>query len=168
MAAQVAIRIGRILLAAVPFAEKAAHVSYQTPTHELTQYRKADKRCDIQAKDKEPKDPPSNVTDKYRWLQCTVRNATDFPILAQSTYWSSGRYEGNPGRVDAFEIGTFSACNGDNTVMTGVSGGQSYKIEVDETHSFEFSIVSLTSADSSWGDAQPRSKDVSFSACTDM
>jgi hypothetical protein len=44
--------------------------------------------------------------------------------------------------VDAFEIGTFTACNGDNTFMTGVSGGQTYRIEIDEQHSFVFSIVS--------------------------
>jgi len=66
---------------------------------------------------------------------------TDFPILAVKSYFDSGRYEDNPGRVEPFEIGVFTCCEGDNTFMTGVSGGQAYKIDIDEHHSFTFSIV---------------------------
>ncbi|KAH6909870.1 hypothetical protein BKA70DRAFT_1101952, partial [Coprinopsis sp. MPI-PUGE-AT-0042] len=91
-------------------------------------------------KDKSVPEPSKETTDKARWLQCTIRNATDFPILAEKAHFDSGRYNDNPGRVDAFEVGTFTACNGDNTFMTGVSGGQTYKIAIDEHHSFVFSI----------------------------
>ncbi|KAI9816331.1 MAG: hypothetical protein M1826_001866 [Phylliscum demangeonii] len=85
-------------------------------------------------------DAGEQVKEKSRWLQGTVRNASDFPILAQRSHFDSGRYEDGPSRIDAFELATFSACNGDNTFMTGVSGGQSFKIEIDEQHAFAFSI----------------------------
>lgn len=80
--------------------------------------------------------------DKSRWLQCGIKNQTEFNISTTSSHFDSGRYEDHPGVVQAFELATFTACNGDNTFMTGVSGGQAYRITIDQNTDFQFSIVS--------------------------
>jgi hypothetical protein len=84
-----------------------------------------------------------SLKEKDRWLQCTIRNTTEFSILSIASSFDSGRYEDHPGFVDAFSLGVFTCCEGDGTFMTGVSGGQSYQIDIDGQHSFQFSIVCL-------------------------
>ncbi|KAK5746740.1 hypothetical protein LTS12_022637 [Elasticomyces elasticus] len=118
MAANALIMVGRILLAAAPYAAKA-----------------------LSTKEK-PTPPVSEQisNDKSRWLQGTLRNATDFPIVAIKSYFDSGRYDQSPARVDSFDTEAFTCCEGDNTFMTGVSGGQTYQIDLDEDNSFAFSI----------------------------
>ncbi|GAB1525670.1 hypothetical protein RhiTH_008833 [Rhizoctonia solani] len=83
---------------------------------------------------------PDSVKEKYRWLQGVVRNATDFNVIVLKGTMNSGKYAQAPDPVDSFDIGAFTGVNGDNTVLTGISGGQAYKIEFDENNTFEFSI----------------------------
>lgn len=87
--------------------------------------------------------PPSGLTDKHRWIQCTVKNQTQFDIVLNGTYFDSGKYWDAPGNIPPFAQMAFSCCNGDNTILTGVSGGNQFQVMVDENTPYKFSLVSL-------------------------
>ncbi|KAF3933740.1 hypothetical protein ABW19_dt0206325 [Dactylella cylindrospora] len=90
--------------------------------------------------DKKTPDAGSSLKEKTRWIQCTVKNATQFNILLEGNYFGSGRYEQAPASIDPFTQMTFSCCNGDNTIMTGVSGGTSFRVTLDDNVSYPFAI----------------------------
>ena len=46
--------------------------------------------------------PPKDLTSKHRWLQCTVKNETQFDVLLLDTYFDSGRYWTSPGGFGSF------------------------------------------------------------------
>ncbi|KAF8342222.1 uncharacterized protein EI90DRAFT_3011737 [Cantharellus anzutake] len=84
-----------------------------------------------------PAEPKASLkNNKDRWLVCTVENKTDFPILTMASFFSSGRYDDPPKRIDPFSVMTFTCCEGDNTVMQGVTGGHSFYINVDHNNHF--------------------------------
>lgn len=86
-------------------------------------------------------DVPNSLKDKTRWLQGIIRNSTDFQVRYGTSYLDSGRYDQFPSdTVDAFSLSTFTGCNGDGTVFTGFSGGASYRIDIDQKHSFSFCL----------------------------
>jgi hypothetical protein len=90
-----------------------------------------------------PTPPPADaLREKTRWLQCTLKNQTQFNILLLNTYFDSGRYWDAPGGARTFTQDVFSVCNGDNSVFTGVSGGTAYRIALDNNTQFDFAIVS--------------------------
>ncbi|KAG8950271.1 hypothetical protein FRC04_007905 [Tulasnella sp. 424] len=74
--------------------------------------------------------------NKNRWLVCTVKNMTDFPILSMANYMDSGRYDDSPQRVEPFEIMTFTCCE----KMWGVSGGHSFCINLDSGNQLFFAL----------------------------
>ncbi|RPB20558.1 hypothetical protein L211DRAFT_852270 [Terfezia boudieri ATCC MYA-4762] len=84
--------------------------------------------------------PAREVQEKHRWMQCTIKNETQFQIVYEATHFDSGRFWDAPGGADSFKQMSFSVCNGDNTILTGVSGGSTLKLHLDETHSFVFAI----------------------------
>ncbi|RYP08479.1 hypothetical protein DL765_008773 [Monosporascus sp. GIB2] len=84
--------------------------------------------------------PPSGLQEKKRWLQCIVQNQTQFALLLQETYHDSGRFYRAPGSVASFHQMSFSVCSRDNSVGTGVSGGASFRMDLDNSHSFHFAI----------------------------
>ncbi|PQE29507.1 hypothetical protein CJF32_00003258 [Rutstroemia sp. NJR-2017a WRK4] len=83
---------------------------------------------------------PTGLQEKKRWLQCTLKNQTQFSLLLQQTYHDSGRFYSAPGSVASFHQMTFSVCSRDNSVGTGVSGGASFRADLDHHHSFHFAI----------------------------
>ncbi|KAJ9115363.1 hypothetical protein QFC24_006978 [Naganishia onofrii] len=85
-----------------------------------------------------PKDSLKN--DKNRWLVCTVKNMTDFPVLVMAHYSNSGRYDDPPERIEPFSTMTFTCCEKDNSFMTGATGGQAFYINVDHGHQFYFGV----------------------------
>jgi hypothetical protein len=89
-------------------------------------------------------EPPEDIKDKSRWLQCTVKNETQFDILLIDTYFDSGRYWTAPGSFDPFAQLVFSCCNGDGD---GVSGGTAFRLSLDGKHYYDVSIVSTILAD---------------------
>ncbi|KAF8598927.1 hypothetical protein BDV93DRAFT_560828 [Ceratobasidium sp. AG-I] len=94
-----------------------------------------------QAQARQPPSVPGSLKKKYRWLQGIVRNPTEFEVIVGESYFNSGRFDkALPSSLGSFKLGTFTACNGDNTFFTGVSGGLTYKINLDENNSFDFSI----------------------------
>ncbi|TFK23484.1 hypothetical protein FA15DRAFT_745098, partial [Coprinopsis marcescibilis] len=82
-----------------------------------------------------------SLKEKTRWIQGIIRNATDFQIRYVKSYLDSGRYDQFPSpTVNPFSTSTFTGCNGDNSALTGISGGATYRIDIDEKHSYYFSI----------------------------
>ncbi|GJE99082.1 hypothetical protein PsYK624_153230 [Phanerochaete sordida] len=85
-------------------------------------------------------DPPKTLQDKHRWVQCTIKNETQFDLLLENTYFDSGRYWTAPGGFSGFQQMVFSGCNGDGTVLTGVSGGCAFRISLDDQHYYDISL----------------------------
>lgn len=90
--------------------------------------------------------PPAGLTDKYRWMQCTLKNETQFPLVYKGTYSSSGKYWTAPGSVAVFQQLVFSVCNGDGTIWTGATGGTGFSLVLDSNNSFNISFVSPLSS----------------------
>ncbi|GJE99081.1 hypothetical protein PsYK624_153220 [Phanerochaete sordida] len=84
--------------------------------------------------------PSADLKDKHRWVQCTVKNETQFDLLLEDTYFDSGRYWTAPGGFSGFAQMVFSCCNGDNTVLTGVSGGCAFRISLDDQNYYDISL----------------------------
>lgn len=94
-----------------------------------------------QALDKVIPKPPKELEEKHRWMQCTIKNATQFPLLLHESFLDSGRYWTAPGSTAEFDQIVFSCCNQDNSLFTGVSGGNSFKIILDKDHVFDMALV---------------------------
>ncbi|KAI0373243.1 hypothetical protein BV20DRAFT_1050153 [Pilatotrama ljubarskyi] len=84
--------------------------------------------------------PASDLQEKYRWLQCTLKNETQFDIVLLDTYFDSGRYWTAPGNVNAFDQMVWSACNRDDSVFTGVAGGTGFRIMMDANNYHDFAV----------------------------
>jgi hypothetical protein len=74
--------------------------------------------------------PPSDLTGKARWVTVTVFNQTQYDLVYQDSYFDSGRFWTAPTNVPPFKQMTFSACDKDNSLMTGVSGGVQFSIAI--------------------------------------
>ncbi|KAI0295281.1 hypothetical protein BC826DRAFT_968528 [Russula brevipes] len=84
--------------------------------------------------------PPKDLTEKFRWIQCTIKNESQFDVLLMNTYFDSGRYWDAPGSFNQFDQSVFSCCNGDSTILTGVSGGTAFRISLDDTHYYDIAF----------------------------
>ncbi|KAG8939879.1 hypothetical protein FRC04_005828 [Tulasnella sp. 424] len=96
---------------------------------------------------KRPEEPRKELADhKARWLVCTVKNMTDFPILSLANYMNTGRYDDPPQRVDPFQTMTFTCCETerrymqDKSFLLGVSGGHSFSVNMDDGNQFFFAL----------------------------
>ncbi|CDO68907.1 hypothetical protein BN946_scf185000.g50 [Trametes cinnabarina] len=87
--------------------------------------------------------PPLNdLKNKFRWLQCTLKNETQFDVLLTDTYFESGRYwEWPHGSMGEFEQTIFSCTNDDHTVLTGVAGGTAFRIVIDQSMSMHYDFA---------------------------
>lgn len=84
--------------------------------------------------------PPAGLMAKFRWLECTIKNETQFDVFLLDTHFDSGRYWTSPGGFSPFALTTFSACNGDNTFFTGATGGNAFRLTLDDNTHFDFSL----------------------------
>ncbi|KAF8799219.1 hypothetical protein BYT27DRAFT_7202377 [Phlegmacium glaucopus] len=82
---------------------------------------------------------PKELEDKFRWLQCSLKNETQFTVLYQATYFNSGRYWDAPHSFDPFNQLVFSCCN-DDFAPTGVTGGTTFRLSLDDQHYYDFSL----------------------------
>lgn len=135
--AAVGIKIAGVILTAANLAYNVTKVNFS----QITPPRITSNPSE-QTTEKSVPDASSTVKNKHRWIQCTIKNKTQFQIVLLDTYWSSGRYDLAPGGASAFGQIVFDGCNGDNTILTGVSGGNSFRIVLDATHSFDLAFVS--------------------------
>jgi hypothetical protein len=75
--------------------------------------------------------PPSDLTDKHRWMTVTLFNQTQFNIFwTGNDYFSSGRFWTAPTNVNPFNSMTFSVCDSDGSFLTGCSGGGAFNIQL--------------------------------------
>ena len=65
-------------------------------------------------------------------------------MLLENTHFDSGRYWTAPGGFNGFEQLVFSCCNGDGTILTGVSGGNAFRVSLDDKHYYDIALVSLS------------------------
>ncbi|KAG2132144.1 uncharacterized protein EDB93DRAFT_1094042, partial [Suillus bovinus] len=73
-----------------------------------------------------------DLKEKFHWINCSLKNATQFNYTIVGSYFSSGRYWKAP------EGGTpFSCCNGDGAI-TGTTGGTVFNLWLDSEQSFNF------------------------------
>ena len=84
---------------------------------------------------------PKELTKKHSWLQCSLKNETQFKVLLLETYSNSGCYWDAPHTFGAFEQLAFSCCN-DDFAPTGVTGGTSFRLLLDDKHFYDFALVS--------------------------
>ncbi|CEI70743.1 hypothetical protein FVEN_g776 [Fusarium venenatum] len=84
--------------------------------------------------------PSAELVKRFRWFQCTVRNATQFQIRLDGVHWDSGKFCTPPDTAGVFEDMTFGACNSDHGVAKGVTGGFSFCMMLDEEQRFYFSV----------------------------
>ncbi|KAH9923435.1 uncharacterized protein BXZ73DRAFT_103873 [Epithele typhae] len=83
--------------------------------------------------------PPTELMNRFRWIQCTVKNETQFALLVQESYFSSGRYFTPPGSTRAFDQLVFSGCNRDFS-PTGVTGGTAFRLSLDDRNFLDIAI----------------------------
>lgn len=86
--------------------------------------------------------PPNSLTQRIRWLQCVVKNKTQFRIVLQDlhTYFDSGRYWQPPSDILPFDQMIFTCCEGDNTLFTGATGGTAFRIILDPVTSYNIAV----------------------------
>jgi hypothetical protein len=100
--------------------------------------------CPSQVDDMPIPAPPKELTDKFRWLQCTVKNETQFQVFLLDTYLQSGRYWNAPSDFGQFDQLVYCCCS-DDYAPTGVSGGTAFRLRLDDQHYFNFALVSKCS-----------------------
>ena len=67
---------------------------------------------------------------KRRWITVTMANLTEFNIEPVSNWFDSGRFWEAPSTCNPWAGTTFSGCEKDGSIMTGVSGAIVYNITV--------------------------------------
>ncbi|GLB43548.1 hypothetical protein LshimejAT787_1400600 [Lyophyllum shimeji] len=84
-------------------------------------------------------DGDDTLKSKDHWMQCSVRNETQFDIIYNNEYFDSGTYyRAPPIKIPKFSTGQFSVCN--KWGLAGVSGGNAWKVILDNNHSFPFAL----------------------------
>lgn len=73
---------------------------------------------------------PQELKDKHRSMVITVHNETQFDLVYDSDYFYTGRYWTGATNVPAFHETIFSACNGDGTILQGVSAGAGFHLRL--------------------------------------
>ncbi|BDS15266.1 hypothetical protein [Aureispira anguillae] len=73
---------------------------------------------------------PQDLKDKYRSMTITVCNQTQFPLVYMSSSMQHGRFWTSPTNVGKFNDMTFSACNEDNSILTGLQGGVVFQLQM--------------------------------------
>ena len=87
--------------------------------------------------------PPDELKYKSRWMQCTLINKTNYRMEYKETNFASGvYYQAPPFSIESGGSGTFSVCN--EGWWTGVKGGNTWRIKIDNDQTVVFSLVSIT------------------------
>jgi hypothetical protein len=79
--------------------------------------------------------------NKSRWMECVVKNETQFTVLFQATHFDSGRYWTPPGGIHPYSQLIFRICEGDNSLLTGATGGNAFSIVLDDKTMFNIALV---------------------------
>jgi len=81
-----------------------------------------------------------DLKDKLRWIQCCVKNLTQFKLLVLESYFDSGGYWAapKPEKDSEFTQVVFSGSNGNGP--TGVTGGTAFRLSLDTKTFFDFAV----------------------------
>ncbi|KAG1742168.1 hypothetical protein EDB19DRAFT_1702642 [Suillus lakei] len=79
------------------------------------------------------------LVKKFHWINCSLKNATQFNYTVVDTHFSSGRYWKAPEGGNEFSSMMFSCCNGDGAI-TGATGGTAFNLWLDSKQSFDFAV----------------------------
>jgi hypothetical protein len=71
-----------------------------------------------------------DLTEKHRWMTITTFNQTQFSLVYQRTWFKSGRFWTSPTNIAPFESMTFSVCSRDGSLLTGVTGGAAFELQM--------------------------------------
>lgn len=80
---------------------------------------------------------PKDLKEKYRSMQITVVNRTQFELIYKDSYMSHGRFWTSPTNSTPFNSTTFSACNLDGSIMTGLQGASIYNLRMPTNDGYE-------------------------------
>ncbi|EDR00324.1 uncharacterized protein LACBIDRAFT_314489 [Laccaria bicolor S238N-H82] len=76
---------------------------------------------------------------KRHWMQCSVKNETQYELVLADSYFDSGEYYDAPhATIPKFSVASFSVCN--RTGLAGVSGGNLWTMELDNKTELKFSL----------------------------
>lgn len=73
---------------------------------------------------------PKELKEKYRSMRVIVSNQTQFPLVYMSSKMPHGRFWTTPTNVEAFNTMEFSACNQDNSILTGLEGVAIFQLQM--------------------------------------
>jgi hypothetical protein len=73
---------------------------------------------------------PSELTQKHRWMTVTIFNQTQFRLVFKKSWYDTGGPWQAPTDVPKFSSVTFSVCNKDNSILTGVTGGVTFTLQM--------------------------------------
>lgn len=68
------------------------------------------------------------LSGKCRKMTMTIFNETQFPLQFVDSYFGDGRFAQAPTNVKPFSTLSFSACDGDGTIMQGVTGAATFTL----------------------------------------
>ncbi|KAG2154311.1 uncharacterized protein EDB93DRAFT_1248510 [Suillus bovinus] len=86
----------------------------------------------------------NDLKEKFHWINCSLKNATQFNYMIVGSYFSSGCYWKAPEGGTPFSSTMFSCCNGDGAI-TGMTGGTAFNLWLDSEQSFK-----LRSREAGW------------------
>nr|POE63649.1 hypothetical protein CFP56_04552 [Quercus suber] len=76
---------------------------------------------------------------KRHWMECTVKNETQFDIFYETVYFNSGNYYATPpSKIEKYHSASFSVCNAFG--LADVSGGNLWRLRLDNNTSEYFSL----------------------------
>ena len=132
------IPIASTILTGIEFATKVGKVRRHPPS--ATMGRQVDSSVCAQIAGAIIPSPEKKLKDYHRWIQCTLKNETQFDILLLDTHFDSGRYYTAPGGFGPFSQLVFSAVS--SGFLTGATGGTAFRVSLDDKEFFNFALVS--------------------------
>lgn len=80
---------------------------------------------------------PKSLDEKYRSMQVTIVNRTQFELVYKSAHMAHGRFWTAPSNASKFDTTTFSACNEDGSILTGLQGACIFELRMPTNDGYE-------------------------------
>lgn len=80
---------------------------------------------------------PKDLKEKYRSMQITIVNRSQFELVYKGSHMAHGRFWTSPTNATKFDSTTFSACNLDGSILTGLQGVCIYELRMPTKNGYE-------------------------------
>lgn len=80
---------------------------------------------------------PKELNEKYRSMEITVVNRTQFELVYKTSHMAHGRFWTAPTNALKFSSTTFSACNLDGSILTGLQGACIFELRMPTNDGYE-------------------------------